>query len=73
MGGIAEYQMRQREQLSPYYAPQVIASTPATVLTTTPIITQTVQQQPQQVTVINNYPGTASSSAMSSANALFGR
>ncbi|MGZ8938361.1 MAG: hypothetical protein ACXW32_04030 [Limisphaerales bacterium] len=72
MGGIAEYQMRQRERS--YYSPQqVVIGTPATVLTTTPVVTQTVQEPaPQQVTVVNNY-GPSATSPMSSANALFGR
>ena len=73
MGGIAEYQIRQRERS--YYSPhQVVISTPATVLTTTPVVTQTVQQPaPQPVTVINNYYEFGTTSPMSSANALFGR
>jgi outer membrane lipoprotein SlyB len=76
MGGLAEYELRRRERLSPYYyeyPQQVVISQPATVLTTTPVVTQSVQEQaPQPVTVINNY-ASGSSSVMSSANALFGR
>jgi outer membrane lipoprotein SlyB len=73
MGGIAEYELRKRERLSSYHAPrQVNISAPATVLTTTPVITQAAQQPaPQQVTVVHNHQG--ASSPMSSANALFGR
>ena len=74
MGGIAEHEMRKRERLSPYYVPQtVVISRPATVLTTTPVVTQAVaqeQEQPQQVTYNLNSGG---GSPMSSANALFGR
>ncbi len=76
MGGLAEYDLRRRERLSAYsyeYPQQVVISQPATVLTTTPVVTQSAQEQaPKPVTVINNYLG-GSSSVMSSANALFGR
>jgi outer membrane lipoprotein SlyB len=51
----------------------LMGGTPANVLTSTPVVTQTVQQPaPQQVTVINNYD-TGPTSPMSTANALFGR
>jgi hypothetical protein len=76
MGGIAEYEMRKRERLTAYYVQQpIVVRTPATVLTTTPVVTQAVQQPAQPVTVVNNYygTGTAGSSAMTGANALFGR
>lgn len=76
MGGIAEYEMRKRERLTPYYVTQPVAvGAPATVLTTTPVVTQSVQQPAQPVTVINNYHGTGTAGipAMAGANALFGR
>lgn len=78
LGGLAEYEMRKRASLTPYYMEParsyVVTGQPATVLTTTPVVTQAVQPA-QQITIINNYPATSSSSssAMSGANALFGR
>lgn len=78
LGGIAEHEMRKRERLTPYAAPvyvqsqPVVVTRPATVLTTTPVITPAQQSEPQQVTIINNYYGTQTS-PMTGANALFGR
>ena len=70
-GGVAEYETRKRETLTPYYLPrQVIISAPATVLTTTPVITAAAQAQ-TEVPVASSYSG--GSSSMSGANALFGR
>lgn len=76
LGGIAEHEMRKREALTPYARPvyaqsrPVVVTQPATMLTTTPVVSQA--QQPQQVTIINNYYG-SQTTPMSSANALFGR
>lgn len=67
LGSVAEQEARRRAALTPVYYPQqtyVITTAPATVLTTTP----TVSQVPQNDTV-----AAAPASAMSSANSLFGR
>jgi outer membrane lipoprotein SlyB len=76
LGGVAEYSARREEAARATYQQPVYvsqSSVPATLLTTTPVVTQTVQHQPQQVTIINNYYGPANPGPLSSANALFGR
>lgn len=74
LGGLAEYDARRREVARAQYAQPVYVGTPATVLTTTPVVTQAAQEP---VTVVNNtynnYYGSSTPSPMAGANALFGR
>jgi hypothetical protein len=69
IGGIAEHELRKRERLTAY-APRVVYSQPATVLTTTPVVSQQaiVQQAPQPAPEPAPAP-----TPMSDANSLFGR
>lgn len=67
MGGIAEHELRKREQLAAY-APQAAYPVPSTVLTTTPIVSQQVVVQTQLPSAPAPTP-----TVMSGANSLFGR
>lgn len=74
LGGLAEHEMRKREQLIAYSQPvyYTVAATPATVLTTTPTLSQPVSVQEDAASTVNPAPAPVSS-PMSGANALFGR
>lgn len=67
LGSVADHEARKRATLSPYYPPvtYVMSMAPATVLTTTPVVSQ---MQPVQAA-----PSAPPPSRMTAANALFGR
>ena len=72
LGGLAEYELRKRERLTPEVQRTYVVTQPATVLTTTPTVSRAGHPS-EEVQVVQQATATASPSSMSGANALFGR